>query len=228
MRRIALGLIFAALPVFPLQATGETAELLSDTFRETLRATANTGGARVMGFQITGADPLTDLQALVPHSWAGEPFCVRTGTSDGLYDSENTYRAPNATSAAVVVPHVTRSNHAKALDALDPQGFGVRIQRNACDETSADSPGALALWRAAEAADRFSVFVNSFDADRLVALTAGGAAVECDVINADISVAFDRVCTIPFEMGQGLMTVRLVPFKDGLRGLTEFLTIELP
>jgi hypothetical protein len=237
MKCISFGLILAVSPFYPLLATAETAQLLSDTFHETLRPTANTGGARVMGFQIVGADPLTDLQAFVPVGWAGKPFCVRTGTSDGLYDSENTYIAPDDTSTSdevpppvtrVEVPHVTRSDHVEALGALDPQGFGIRIQEGACETTTSDSIGALAVWRAEGDTDRFAVFVNSFDADRLVALPAGGDVVECDVISADISVAYDRICTIPFETGQGKMIVRLVPFKNGLRGLPEFLTIALP
>lgn len=228
MKHIAFWLFVSVLPSFPGQATADTAELLSGPFRETLRPTANTGGARVMGVQIYGADPLTDMQALVPKSWAGELFCVRTGTSDGLYDSENTYRAPRDTSVSVIVPHVDLSDHPGTLDALVPQAFGIRIQRDACDRTSPDSPGALALWRAADAGDAFAVLVNSFDADRLVALPDKGDPVECAMLGVDVSVAFDRICTIPFAADTGEMRVRLVPFKDGRRGLTETLTIQLP
>lgn len=210
-----------------MQATADTAELLADKFNETLRPAANTGGARVMGLQVIGADPVTDLQAIVPASWAGERFCVRTGTSDGLYNSENTYRAPADTSRPIAVPHVTQSSHANKLIAMAPDSFAIRIQRAACEDTGPDSPGALALWRGGDGQDSFALFVNSFDADRLVAFPSNGDPVECSAIAADISVAFDKVCNVPFAMDQGDITIRLIPVKDGLRGRTETITIDL-
>lgn len=202
--------------------------LMADTFKETVRPAANTGGARVLGMQMVGTDPSMELQAIVPDSWAGEPFCVLTGTSDGLYDSENTYRAPLDTTTPITVPHVTRSRHADKLEALDPEGYGIRVLRGACEEVSDDTPGALALWRLAAPSGVFEMFVNSFDADRLVAFPDDGQPVECDVIGADISVAFDRVCRLPYGVGQGPLLVRVVAIKDGRRGRTETVLLDLP
>lgn len=210
------------------QSRAETAELLSEFFQETLRPAANTGGARVMGIQFVGADPEPELHAAVPESWAGEKFCVRTGSSDGLYDSENTYLAPVDTDNPVVVPHIAKSSHATKLKSLDPQGYGVRILGAPCTDVTDETPGALAMWRSDQMQEAFLLFVNSFDADRLVAFPSNGKPVECGTISADISVAFDRSCLIAFDAAEKAMSIRLVPVKNGQKGRAEFVTIELP
>ncbi len=227
MKQLAFGICVLLLPSFAGQATAEQAELLSDTFRENLRPAANTGGARVMGLQVIGADPAAELQAIVPQSWAGEAFCVRTSSSDGLYDSENTYRAPVDTSEPVVVPHVTETRFPDKLTQADPEGFGIRILRAPCEDVTDTTAGALALWRTSGPVEAFTLFVNSFDADRLVAFPEGGDPVECTTISADITVAFDRVCAVPELPAMGTMTVRLIPVKDGRRGRPETLVIDL-
>ncbi|MEM8592018.1 MAG: hypothetical protein AAGF13_05775, partial [Pseudomonadota bacterium] len=97
-----------------------------------------------------------------------------------------------------------------------------------CEQAADDAPGALALWRATVPSNMFDLFVNSFDADRLVAIPDNGPPVECENISADISVAFDRVCRLPFGLGEGALSIRLIPIKDGRRGRAETIRIDLP
>lgn len=228
MKRVTFGLVLTLLPCFAAQATAETAQLKSEPFNETLRSAANTGGARVMGLQAIGIDAAAELRVILPKGWKNAPFfCVRTGTSDGLYGTENTYEAPADTTLPVVVPHMAKSIHGERLKTLPPHAYGIRVLLAPCDAAGDDTGIALALWRATEADDVFSLFVNSFSADRLVALPEGGKPVECDLIGTDVSVAFDRVCSVPILVGQNTQTVNLIPFKDGRRGRTETVTFDL-
>ena len=230
MKPLALALSVSVLlsPSFSGQATAEQAELLSEVFQENLRPAANTGGARVMGLQVIGSDAAAELHATVPGDWAGKEFCVRTSSSDGLYDSENTYRAPADTSQPVTVPHVMMTRFPDKLAQTEPEGFGIRILQAPCDEVTEETAAGLALWRASGRAESFTLLVNSFDADRLVAIPGTGAPVECTEISADITVAFDRICVVPRPPEKGRMKIRLIPVKDGRRGRPETLFVELP
>ncbi len=208
--------------------------LLSEQFNENLRSSANTGGARVVGLQVVGENHRAEMQALLPEDWAGRDFCVRTVSADGLYDSRNSYRAPVPTEDDLVeVPHLNRSTHAGELADFAPDSYGIYILGSACDAVDEDTEAALAVWRSGDPRKKtLALFVNSFDASRMVALpTQGGtqgAQVECREIAANIAVAFDRRCDIGFTLGAGPLTVELLPVKNGRLGRPEFITIALP
>ena len=228
MKPTLKGLTCVVLTILVTPSTADEALFKHDRLDETLVPEANTGGARVMGLQIPGGSAYSDLQVLMPPGWSsGSLFCVRTGTSDGLYDSENTYTAPNDLSEPVDVPHMSLSRYADELSDVHPEGLGIRVLRAECSAVTNQTPSALALWRDAEPGDRFVMFVNSFDADRLVAFPPHGDAVECEPIAADISVAFDRRCEIPLPVDMKEFSVDLQPIKGGRRGRTETIVIEL-
>lgn len=212
---------------FATQTSAESAELISEPFNETLRTAANTGGARLMGMQFVGSGAENNLSAVLPSDWGGKTFCVRTGSSDGLYDSENTYRAPSNTQDPVEIPHVERSEHSKRLGAFEGDDFGVHILLSDCETATRRTMRAVALWRATAPAGSFTIFVNSFDATRLVAFPSNGAPVECQPIASSISVAYDKACSISFSAAETMLEVELLPSKDGLAGRAEFVTIQL-
>ena len=223
--------VLSSLAVFPKIATAESARLAEGPFNETLRSVANTGGARVMGLQMTGADVPDELRALLPQDWSGRPFCVRTSSSDGLYSSENTYIAPDQTLTTVQIPHVTLSSHSDRFPEFDKQNFGIRILQNGCDTQNDQAETAIALWQSGRAVDSFEIYVNGFGAQRLVAVVRVDGAkidpIECDLIKADVRVAFDRICSVPISKEARTVSTTLIPFKGGVRGRSEKLDIVL-
>jgi len=214
-------------------ASAGTAELLVTDFQENVRNSANTGGARVVGVQLVGQRDDVELRALIPQSWQDRPFCVRTVSSDGLYDSVNPYRVSAAAGILVEVPHLALSKHAGQLMQYTPDAYAITVTDGACEGSTGSLQAALAVWRTeAPVGQSFALLVNSFDADRMVALPSqggtDGAQVECETISADVSVAYDRRCEIPFSAGAGPVQVELLPVKGGRLGRSEFITIVLP
>lgn len=185
-----------------------------------------------MGLQFNGLDAGAELKAYMPASGAGDEFCVRTGSSDGLYGSENTYVWPDDTREPIEVPHYGHTEHGSRLSSLHRQGFGIRIFQASCDNVVETTANSLAIWRNGNPATQFTIFVNSFAADRLVAIaTQEGAElppVDCQNIQADITVAFDRSCEITFVQGVGTVQVELLPIKGGKLRKSEFITVQLP
>ncbi|SMY08008.1 hypothetical protein LOM8899_02154 [Flavimaricola marinus] len=226
MTALAAGLL-SVLTSLPAPSTAEEARLVTEPFNESVRPEANTGGARVVGLQFLGGSAEADLHALIPARWADAPhFCVRTNSSDGLYDSVNTYHMPQDLTAPVEVPHLRDSEHDGIITSLHPEGFGIRITRDDCDAVTDDTPNALGLWRDARPGDSFAIFVNSFDADRVVAYPQQGSGVECEPIGADISVAFDQRCVLPLPLDMTQFYVELQPIKNGRRGRIETILID--
>lgn len=223
--------VLSSLAVLPRIATAESARLADGAFNETYRSVANTGGARVMGLQMTGADVPDELRALLPQDWSGKPFCVRTSSSDGLYSSENTYIAPDQTIATVQIPHVTLSSHSDRFPQFNQQNFGIRILQNGCDTQNDEAETAIALWQSGRPVDSFDIYVNGFGAQRLVAVVRVDGAkidpIECEFIKADVRVAFDRICSVPISKDAATVSATLIPFKGGVRGRSEKLDIVL-
>lgn len=221
-------MVAIVLTSLPVASTAEEAQLATETFVETLRTEANTGGARVVGVQMLGGSAAANMYALIPESWATtEKFCVQTNSSDGLYDSVNTYLVPKTLSEPVDVLHFNNSQHQDRIKQFHPEGLGVRISQNDCGADTDDTANVLARWRDAEPGDSFAIFVNSFDADRLVAYPPTGDGVECRPIGADISVAYDMRCELNLPGTAGPFAVELQPVKNGRRGRIETLVIHV-
>ncbi len=204
----------------------------SEPFKESLRTEANTGGARVVGLQFLGGTAAADLFAMIPQSWESQDgdqatICVRTNSSDGLYDSENTYIVPGDLSEPVTVPHIDKSLHTDRIIQLHPEALGIRITRNECGSEGSDNLNVLARWRDAAPGGNFAIFVNSFDADRLVAYPPVGPGVECEPIRAEISVAFDRRCELTLPANVSRFKVELQPVKNRRKGRIETIVIEV-
>ncbi len=227
-RKLKLSLA-AVLAFTAFGAMAETANLAVEPFQETVRSAANTGGASVMGLQMTGADAGQDIHALLPTDWAGQRFCVRTVSSDGLYSSENTYVAPSVPAKTVEVPHVTLSSHPRRLSQLVSQNFGIRIANGDCTAWDDEKPAAVALWQSEQPAQMLEVYVNGFGAQRLITIAVIDGErmppVECNLIDAEVRVAFDRLCQVPVNGETGAVSITLIPFKGGVRGRSE--TIEV-
>ncbi len=201
---------------------------MSGKFVETLRSEANTGGARVVGVQMIGGSVAADLNAMIPESWGNtDEFCVQTNSSDGLYDSVNAYFVPKNLSEPVSVPHLRDTQYQKRIKLFHPEGLAVRITRNNCGSQTDNTENVVASWRDAEPGDKFAIFVNSFDADRLVAYPPSGDGVECRPIDADITVAFDKRCEMTLPAHANVFTVELQPIKNGRKGRVETIVIDV-
>jgi hypothetical protein len=208
-------------------STSEEAQLAAESFIETLRSEANTGGARVVGVQMLGGSATANMYAMIPKTWANiEKFCVRTNSSDGLYDSVNTYIVPEDLSEPVDVRHFDTSQHQDRIRQFHAEGLGVRISQNACDSEAVGATNVVARWQDAEPTDKFAIFVNSFDADRLIAYPPTGDGVECRPISADITVAYDMRCELDLLGTSEPYVVELQPVKNGRRGRIETLVID--
>lgn len=236
-------MIFLSLMLTSLasQTIAESA-VLEGIFNEDLHASANTGGARVMGLQVDGKNARAELKTVLPTAWDNKPFCVRTRSSDALYNSENTYRRPNETSQDIAglgtlqnpidVPHIDHTEHQDSLMAIGDEGFAVRIFLSACADITDTTESTVALWRDGVLAQNITVLVNSLGAERLVAILTQGDTtadpVDCEPIAADVTVAFDRVCTLQLLKTSGFAKVELLPFKGGKLQRPELLPIRLP
>lgn len=216
--------------------------VLDGDFNEDLLASANTGGARVIGLQVDGVDVRAELKVMLPTSWKDKPFCVRTRSSDALYNSENTYRrqslssdsdgVPQASSEPIEIPHIGQTEHQDSLMAIVKDGFGVRIFLSACANVTDATQSTVALWRDGTFTQNITLFVNSFGAQRLVAILTQGAVVadpiDCTPIVADVKVAYDKTCNLKLLATSGPAEVELLGFKDGKMQRPEFLLFRLP
>lgn len=224
-----LALVFTSLAT---SAISESAILVNDSFHEVLRSSANTGGTRVLGLQVVGKTEGAELQARLPAQWQDTEFCVRTRSSDALYDSENTYRRPNTTDQNIDVPHIAQTSHRKKLSSLEQDAFGVRIFLSACGSINDRTENAIALWRDGDFGNRVTLFVNSLGADRVAAIVTQGSVtaehVFCEPVAADIKVAFDLICTVELMTKANDAEIELIPFKNNQMQRSETVVIPFP
>lgn len=224
----------AVFTTFAGQAIGESAELLAPDFNEELHTAANTGGSRVIGLQVTGNDPEAELAALLPSEHGTKNFCVRTRSSDALYDSENPYKAPDNAAEPVEVPHMEETDHESKLMGLTNDGYGVRVFLSLCDEIKSDTPNAIAAWRNGGLGQNITVYVNSLGADEMGAILRQegqegqeAAPVFCTPVQSDVTVAFDLRCDLAL-MNNEDGSIELIPFKGGKIQRSEKVIFKLP
>lgn len=229
-----LGKIFLSLyfTILAAPAISESAILVDSDFNEVLRSSANTGGTRVIGLQVIGNNEGAELQVYLPKDWQEREFCVRTRSSDALYDSENTYRRPNLAAQNIDVPHITQTDHRTKLASLGQDAYAVRVFLAACDRVDEQTENAIALWRDGNFRNQITLFVNSLGADRIAAiLTQGLDTAEhifCEPVVADVKVAFDLVCTLDLIVKDTSAEIELLPFKNGKMQRSETVLIALP
>lgn len=185
-----------------------------------------------MGVQVVGNNEGAELQVRLPKEWQDTEFCVRTRSSDALYDSENTYRRPNMADQNIDIPHIAQTDHRKKLGSLGQEAFGVRVFLKACENINDRTANAIALWRDGEFSDRITLFVNSLGADRIAAiLTQGSTTAEhifCEPVVADVKVAFDLTCTLELIAKDTSAEIELLPFKNGKMQRSETVLVALP
>lgn len=214
MRWLIIGLVLLASS--PVSAQDNRTELEPDPFNDILRDQATISGGRVVGFQAVQPSPNRDVPAVaswLPATWAGQDFCLRAMSADGLYEAVTTYHAPASWSGGLVYLGYP-TPYGADLAGLAENDIAVSVQVGACDEPG--EPGmALAFWNAAPGGP-MRLLVNSFRADEAIVYLPSGEPVPCDPITEGARVAFDMSCEVPaaaFEKGATLLSILTI--KDG-------------
>lgn len=162
-----------------------------------------------------------------PADWAGAPVCVWTRSADALYTGTGAATLAGAGVTELVIdPDRLRASggHPDVLAEEAIQGgLAVLVQAGACGERPDVSAGtAVARWSADAADATVLVYVNSSNADRVIAKIEGRDGrllppMPCARTVGDVGVAYDHVCRldIPATTADGSATLVIDRFRDG-------------
>ena len=189
-------------------------ELSGGEFNEVVRDAAQISGIIVAGLVRHG--PIVQengrpvLHAMVPDSWSETSLCLRVVSSDGLYESANTYQLPDSWSGGLVsIPYPT--SHDALLRDLAPGELATRLSAGPCHA----EPGMIARlhWNDPESQAATSVLVNSFRSDE-VYLYVAEMPVRCMPLEVRGLVAYDTLCPLPDDL-TGEVPLTIYRINDG-------------
>jgi hypothetical protein len=218
MRSITtLILVLLAMPV--LAEDDGRVSLLTSPFNEIVRPEAIISGSSFMGLVARSDDTLAagapEISAWLPAEWAGDTACLHVISSDGLYESLNSYGiAADWEGGQIELPYPSRSG--EELRARQQIEIALALTRGQCGTEGSEAT--LAFW-----SDRplssLTLLVNTFRAQEVLVYVDGRPEVPpvaCQPAEAEIRTAFDMVCTLPPEWFEGAaLQVTLLPVKNG-------------
>lgn len=213
------------LCVSPLHVAAEEADMVSltsDPFNEIVSDGTKISGTSLLGLVASSANtapPSTPaISAWLPADWAGSTACLRVVSSDGFYESKNTYSiAVDWTGGRTEFFYPTQE--AEVFAARSQASFAVSVTKGSCDDDGEET--VLAFWTG-DSVKEISLYVNSFRADETLVYLAGDSSsqeVSCKAAPVDVRTVFDTVCPLPKDWFQSdTFEVVVLPIKNGEMG----------
>lgn len=213
------------LCVSPLQvAADETGmvSLTSNPFNEIVSDGTKISGTSFLGLVASSANsvpPSTPaISAWLPADWAGAVVCLRVVSSDGFYESENTYSvAGDWTGGRTEFDYPTEK--AEVFEVRSQANFAISVTKGNCNAQGAEA--ALAFWTG-DSAHEIALHVNSFRADETLVYLEGdplSQEISCKAAPVDVRTVFDTVCPLPKDWFQhDTFEIVVLPIKNGEMG----------
>lgn len=175
------------------EAQAEVQRISASDFQEKTFEHSEISGALIVGFQLWSEvmGPDIQVEAHVPEGWGD--LCMQVSTIDGLYESQSYYSLPADWEGGVVSLDYP-TEYGDRLLRLDSGELAALVRRGSCNGIP-DSVLSVS-WRVDASEPRsVQLFINSFEADEVVAYVGAELEIVCEAVSALRKVSYDTVCT---------------------------------
>ncbi|MEI4474129.1 hypothetical protein [Frigidibacter sp. MR17.24] len=196
------------------EASAEAPRLTTAPFTEKVFERSEISGTLVVGISQVAGNLSEDLRisAEIPAGWSN--LCLSVRTVDGLYESRNHYELPADWAGGNVIFDYPTA-HTQLLLTTDADRIGTLVSAGSCDRQGSDI--ALSGWRVSERMEGVvRIFVNSFQADEVIAYAGDAPEVTCLPLTEGSRTAFDMVCDLELPAGlESPIEVELIRVRSG-------------